>query len=88
MYFFFGDWLGEGGGRVSRPGGQGSTVDVLSAEHKYFRPGTRPGGSATGVTQKLFMYQMFMCILWPLASMEKSCQRATALKWGKHLLIW
>ena len=54
-------------------GGQGSKVDVLCAtaepkEHKHFRTGTRPGGSGarpggsvTGVTEKLFMCQMFTC---------------------------
>ena len=57
--------------RVARglpTGGQGSKVYVLCAEpeeHKRFRPGTRPGGSGTrpegsvtGVTEKLFMCQM------------------------------
>ena len=57
-------------------GGQGSKVYVLCAkpkEHKHFRPGTRPGGSGTqprgsvtGVTEKLFMCQMFMCLFRPL----------------------
>ena len=51
-----------GGGspdRVARGlpiGGQGSKVYVLCAEpeeHKHFRPGTRPGGSVTGVTDEL-----------------------------------
>ena len=28
--------------------------------------GTRPGGSVTGVTEKLFMCQMFMCLFRPL----------------------
>ena len=46
------------GGGVSRPVGQGSNVDVLCAEPKEHRPGTRPGGSVTGVTEKLFMCQM------------------------------
>ena len=62
-------------GRVARglpTGGQGSKVYVLCAEpkeYKQFRPGTRPGGSGTrpgvpvtGVTEKLFMCQMFMCL--------------------------
>ena len=43
-------------------GGQGSRAYVLCAEpkeHKHFRPGTRPGGSVTGVTQKLFVYVPF-----------------------------
>ena len=69
--------VGGGGSpdRVARgllTGGQGSKVYVLCAEpkeHKHFRPGTqpggsctRPGGSVTGVTDKLFMCQMFMCL--------------------------
>ena len=66
-----------GGGspdRVARglpTGGQGSKVYVLCAEpkeHKHFRPGTRPGGSVTGVTEKLFMCQMFMCLFRPLVN--------------------
>ena len=73
-----------GGGspdRVARglpTGGQGSKVYVLCAEpkeHKHFRPGTRPGGSGTrpggsvtGVTEKLFMFQIFMCLFRPLFS--------------------
>ena len=73
-------WVGGGSpDRVARglpTGGQGSKVYVLCAEpkeHKHFRPGTRPGGlgtrsggSVTGVTEKLFMCQMFMCLFWPL----------------------
>ena len=35
-------------------------------EHKHFCPGTQPGGPVTGVTEKLFMCQMFMCLFWPL----------------------
>ena len=35
-------------------------------EYKHFGPGIRPGGSVTGVTEKLFMCQMFMCPFWPL----------------------
>ena len=53
---------------VYRPGGQGSNVYVLCAERKdinIFRPGTRPGGSVTGVTEKLFVCQIFMCLFWP-----------------------
>ena len=29
-----------------------------------------PGGSVTGVTEKLFMYQMFMCLFWPLLGLR------------------
>ena len=57
-------------------GGQGSKVYALCAEpkeYKHFRPGTRlggsgarPGGPVTGVTEKLFMCQMFMCLFRPL----------------------
>ena len=68
-------WL-PGWGGVSRPDGQRSPdrwpgVRSLCAvcgphEHKRFRPGTRPGGSVTGVTEELFMCQMFMCLFRPL----------------------
>ena len=58
-----GDYLGGGGAPdwVAR-------VKCLCAvcaetkEHKHFRPGTPPGGAVTGVTEKLFMCQMFMCL--------------------------
>ena len=75
--------VGGGGSpdRVARrlpTGGQGSKAYVLCAEpkeHEHFRPGTRPGGlgtwpggSVTGVTEKLFMCQMFMCLFRPLYS--------------------
>ena len=66
------DWVARG----LPTGGQGSKVYVLCAEpkeHKLFRPGTRPGGSGTwaggsvtGVTEKSFMCQMFMCLFRPL----------------------
>ena len=62
--------------RVARglpTGGQGSKVYVLCAEpkeHKLFRPGTRPGGPVTGVTEKLFMCQMFMCLFRPLRTLS------------------
>ena len=39
-------------------GGQGSKVYVLCAEpkeHKRFRPGTRPGGSVTGVGRRALL---------------------------------
>ena len=94
------DWVARG----LPTGGQGSKVYVLCAEpneHKHFRPGTRPGGSGarpggsvTGVTEKLFMCQMFMCLFRPLtmamamailrwpscdASYSKTHQRSTEL---------
>ena len=66
---------GWGGGSPDRVGG-GSKVYVLCAEpkeHKRFvqvpgreESGARPGGSVTGVTEKLFMCQMFMCLFRPL----------------------
>ena len=66
------DWVARG----LPTGGQRSKVYVLCAEpkeHKHFRPGTRPGGwgarpggSVTGVTEKLFMCQTFMCLFRPL----------------------
>ena len=54
----------------SRPGGWRSNVYVLHAEpkeHKHLRPGTRPGGSLTGATERLFMCQVFMCLFCLLA---------------------
>ena len=69
-------WVGRGGSpdQVARglpTSGQASKVYLLCAEpkeHKHFRPGarpggsgTRPGGSVTGLTEKLFM-----CICQPL----------------------
>ena len=68
-------WLPGWGGspdRVARglpTGGQGSKVYVLFAEpkeHQHLGSGARPGGSVTGVTEKLFMCQMFMCLFQPL----------------------
>ena len=35
------------------------------------RLGTRPGGSVTGVTEKIFMCQMFICVFWPLTSADE-----------------
>ena len=58
-------------------GGEGSKVYVLCAEpkeHKHFRPGTRPGGSVTGVTEKLFMCQMFMSLFRPLSRGNSECE--------------
>ena len=66
-------------GGVSWPGfftgGQGSKVHVLCAEPRNINifvrvpgreeSGSRPGGSVTGVTEKLFMCQMFMCLFRP-----------------------
>ena len=76
-----------GGGspdRVARglpTGGQGSKVYVLCAEpkeHKHFRPGTRPAGSVTGVTEKLFMCQMFMCLFRPLSPQALKTDKKSA----------
>ena len=47
----------------------GSKVYVLCTEPKEYNhlgSDTRPGGSVTGVTEKLFMCQMFMCLFRPL----------------------
>ena len=80
--------VGGGLDRVARrllTGGQGSKVYVLCAEpkeNKYFRPGTRPGGSGTrpggsvtGVTEKLSMCQMFICLFRPLYTAEKATKK-------------
>ena len=56
-------------GGLPRPVGQGSNVYVLCAEpkeHQHFRPGTRPGGSATGCDPETIYVPMFMCLCWPL----------------------
>ena len=78
-------WLpGWGGGVVSRPVGQGQMlmccVQNQPKENKTFRPGTRPGGWVTGVTEKLFMCQMFMCLFRPNNSQNQA-------HWGQHLLV-
>ena len=39
-------------------------------EHKHFCPGSRPVGSVTGVTEKLFMCQMFVCLFWPPLTLQ------------------
>ena len=76
--------------------GQGSKVYVLCAEpkeHKHFRPGARPGGlgtrsggSVTGVTEKLFMCQMFMCLFRSLDSKFTTqwAKRDTLMSRGKN----
>ena len=54
-------WV-RGGGSTDRVV-RGQTFMCLCAEskeHKHFRPGSRPGGSVTGVTSKLCMCQMFL----------------------------
>ena len=59
----------QGGGGSPDWVAKGHNVYVLCAEpkeHKQFRPGTRPAGSVTWVTKKLFMCQMFMCLFCPL----------------------
>ena len=85
-------------GVVSRPGGQGPPdqwpwvkVYVLCAEpkeHKYLRPGirpgglgTQPGGSVTGVTEKLFMCQMFICLFRPLSAEPPKPHSDICLGW-------
>ena len=80
------------------PGGRGSldwvargqNVYVLCAkpkEHKRFRPGARPGGSVTGMTEKLFMCQVFMCLFRPLQTVPLKIamlQWTTSHKWGRR----
>ena len=75
-----------GGGGGLPTGVEGSKVYVLCAEpkeHKRFRPVTRPGGIGfpagrigdRGVTEKLFMCQMFMCLFRPLERGKSSSER-------------
>ena len=64
-----------GGGSPDRwPGGQEfmccvrnpRNINVFVRVPGREESGSRPGGSVTGVTEKLFMCQMFMCLFWPL----------------------
>ena len=41
-------------------------IDVFVRVPGREKSGSRPGGSVTGVTEKLFMCQMFMCLFRPL----------------------
>ena len=53
-------------GRVSR----GAKFDVLSSErkqYKQFYPGSRSGGSETGVTDKSFMWKSLTCLFCSLS---------------------
>ena len=81
------------GGGVSRPVARGQkfmccvrspmNINVFVRVPGREESGSRPGGSVTGVTEKLFMCQMFMCLFRPL---ELSvCRPARELKTGKNL---
>ena len=67
-------WLLGWGGGFYRPGGQGSNVYVLCAEPKEHNHFVRVPGRVTGVTEKLFTCQMFMCLFWPLSSVVQKAQ--------------
>ena len=64
------------GGGVSRPVARGQkfmccvrnprNINVFVRVPGREESGSRPGGSVTGVTEKLFMCQMFMCFFRPL----------------------
>ena len=41
---------------------RGYVLCAESKKHKFFCLGTQPAGSAIGVTEKLVMCQMFMCL--------------------------
>ena len=43
-------------------------INVFVRVPGWEESGSRPGGSVTGVTEKLFMCQMFMCLFRPLTS--------------------
>ena len=63
-------------GGVSRPVARGQkfmccvrnprNINVFVRVPGREAPGSRPGGLVTGVTEKLFMCQMFMCLFRPL----------------------
>ena len=65
------------GGGVSRPVARGQmfmccvrnprNINVFVRVPGREESGSRPGGSVTGVTEKLFMCQMFMCLFRPLS---------------------
>ena len=65
-----------GGGGISRPVARGQkfmccvrnprSINVFVRVPDREESGSRPGGSVTGVTEKLFMCQMFMCLFRPL----------------------
>ena len=50
--------------------------------------GTRPGRSATGVTEKLFMCQMFMCLFWPLSCPSPPPSEHAALSSQSEVRTW
>ena len=64
------------GGGFSRPVARGQklmccvrnprNINVFVQVPGREESGSRPGGSVTGVTEKLFMCQMFMCLFLPL----------------------
>ena len=68
--------LPTGWGGVSRPVARGQkfmccvrnprNINVFVRVPGREESGSRPGGSVTGVTEKLFMCQMFMCLFRPL----------------------
>ena len=78
-----------GGGGVSRPVARGQkfmccvrsprNINVFVRAPGWKESGSQPGGSVTGVTEKLFMCQMFMCLRKMAAEMEKKKLR----KWPK-----
>ena len=62
-------WV-SGGLPTGWPGVKCFALCAEPKEHKDFRPGTRPGGSVTGVTEKLFMCQLSVCLFWSLKSLR------------------
>ena len=83
-------------GGVSRPVARGQkfmcyvrnprNINVFVRVPGREESGSRPGGSVTGVTEKLFMCQMFMCLFRPLMWDRPSCQKAAAAQFhaGRH----
>ena len=74
------------GGGVSRPVARGPkfmccarnprNINVFVRVPGREESGSRPGGSVTGVTEKLFMCQMFMCLFRPLFPRNYSISEA------------
>ena len=77
-----------GGGGVSRPVARGQKfmccvrnprkINVFVRVPGREESGSRPGGSVTEVTEKLFVCQMFMCLFWPLFTAQGGTRRC----WG------
>ena len=85
-----GGGLLTGWGGVSRPVARGQkfmccvrnprNINVFVRVPGREESGSRPGGSVTGVTEKLFMCQMFMCLFRPLPPPPEDLTRTGAFE--------